>query len=91
MSWPLQAIIHSQFVHEAVVAALAEKPWPLLAAILAEQHQVLADRGSGTRHLMRRIAAVAGGLFVTHCRGCVLWVPKSFSHDLARKGSTHVP
>ena len=62
--WPLQAIIHGEFVHEAVVAALAEKPWPLLAAILAEQHQVLADRGSGTRHLMHKIAAVAGEMFV---------------------------
>ena len=89
--WPLQAIIHGEFVHEAVVAALAEKPWPLLAAILAEQHQVLADRGSGTRHLMRKLAAVAGELCVIHCRGCALWVPVSFSHALARQGSPHAP
>ena len=60
---PLQAIIHGEFVHEAVVAALAEKSWSLLTAILAEQHQVLADHGSGTKHLMRRFAAVAGELF----------------------------
>ena len=73
------------------MAALAEKPWPLLAAILAEQHQVLADRSSGTWHLMCRIAAVAGEHFVKHCRGCALWVPVSVSHELARQGSIHAP
>lgn len=73
------------------MAALADKPWPLLAAILAEQHQVLADRSSSTRHLMRRIAAVAGELFQSTAEVAPSGCPCHLAMTLAGRAAPTCP